>query len=61
MKVKELVSKTYDKIYIYKFVGDDFFDIYKGQKEDIPIDILQMDVGCFGSKRKGILDIRVNI
>lgn len=61
MKVKELVAKTYDKVCIYKMVGDDFFDIYKGQKEDIPIDILQMDVRCFGSKRKGILDISVKI
>lgn len=61
MKVKELVSKTYDKVFIYKSVGDDFSDIYKGQKEDIPIDISQMDVRCFGCKRKGILDIRVNI
>lgn len=61
MKVKELVSKTYDKVFIYKSVGDDFFDIYKGRKEDIPIDISQMDVSCFGCKCKGILDIRVNI
>lgn len=62
MTVKELVSKCYDTICIYKSCDDgmlDYIDLYKGDKEHIPYDLLNSDVKCFGAKRKGIIDISI--
>lgn len=62
MKVKELVSCCYDKIIIYASYDDemmDFKDLYKGDKDNIPGDLLELDVKCFGAKRKGFIDISV--
>lgn len=36
MTVKELMAVVYEKIVIYKATGEEFEDIYKGGKEDIP-------------------------
>lgn len=59
MKVCELVSKTTDRIIVYKDDADDFIDIFVGKKEDISTEILDMEVKVFGCKRKGVLDIQV--
>lgn len=62
MKVKELRSIIFDKVVIYKANNEndgDFEDIYKGDINNIPLDILDMKVRCIGAKKKGIVDIQV--
>lgn len=60
MKVKELAAVIFDKVVIYEHVGDvEFHDIFKGEMSEIPRNILELEVGSIGAKRKGILDIRV--
>ena len=44
---------------IYKTKDDDFEDIYKGDKDNIPSEILEMKIRSVGAKRKGIIDIQV--
>lgn len=64
MTVKELVNKCYDTICIYKPYDDEmleFIDLYKGDKEHIPYDLLNCEVRCFGAKRKGIIDISIKL
>lgn len=54
MKVKELMSVIFDKIIIYKanIEGENFTDIYKGDTNNIPLDILEMEVRCIGASKK---------
>lgn len=60
MKLREYTSVLFDKIVIYKQIGDgEFDDIYKGDKIDIPKKMLDMEVKSIGGKARGILDIRV--
>lgn len=69
MKVKELIRCCHDKIIIYTskciIVTDKetdevmFQELYKGNAENIPSNILDMTVRCFGAKRKGVIDICV--
>lgn len=59
MIVKELISVVYDEVIIYKEKNDNFEDIYKGDKYNIPSNILEMKVKIVGAKRKGIVDIQV--
>ena len=62
MKVKELVNCCYDTIIIYTELDDEMLeykDLYKGDKDNIPSDLLELTVRCFGAKRKGIIDIAV--
>lgn len=62
MNVKELVSCCYDTIVIYTALDDELMeykDLYKGDKDNIPRDLLDLDVCCYGAKRKGIIDISV--
>ena len=64
MKLREYIAVIYDKIVIYKQIDDgeyngEFKDIYKGNRSNIPEDILDMEVKSIGGKGKGILDIRV--
>lgn len=65
MKVKELISITFDKVTIYKENKENkendegFEDIYKGNRDDIPLDILEMKVRVFGASRKAVIDIEV--
>lgn len=61
MKLKELIKVVYDQVVIYR-QGDEtgeYEDIYKGEGYQIPRNILEMEVGIIGAKRKGILDIEV--
>lgn len=60
MKLREYTSVLFDKIVIYKQIGDgEFDDIFKGNKIDIPEEMLDMEVKSIGGKAGGILDIRV--
>ena len=62
MTVKELVSCCYEKIIIYTPIDEDYMDykdLYKGNKEDIPDELLKLEVRCCGAKRKGVIDISV--
>ncbi|MGN9163477.1 hypothetical protein [Clostridium sulfidigenes] len=59
MKVKELISVTFDKVTIYKANNRDFEDIYKGTTNDIPADILEMKVKVIGATKKAVIDIQV--
>lgn len=51
----------YDDVIIYKQVDEfgKYEDVFKGVKSEIPVNILEMEVGVIGAKRKGILDIEV--
>ncbi len=62
MKVKDLISCCYDTIIIYKSVDkndDEFEDLYKGKKENIPDDLLKLNVRCFGAKKASVVEIEV--
>jgi hypothetical protein len=61
MKIKDLSNVIFEKVTIYKFIGDGCFeDIYKGNMESIPLNILEMKVRIIGAKRKGVIDIQVD-
>ena len=62
MKVKELVSCCYDTIIIYAPLDEEmaeYKDLYKGDKDNIPSELLERTVRCYGAKRKGVIDISV--
>lgn len=59
MKVKELITVIFDKVIIYKANDEGFEDIYKGNTDDIPLDILEMKVRIVGAKKKSVIDIQV--
>ncbi len=64
MTVRELVSCCYDTIVIYAPCDEemiDFKDLYKGDSDNIPADLLVLPVRCFGAKRKGVIDISVRV
>lgn len=59
MKVEELTNIIFDKIVIYRSKNGDYKDIYKGEKDNIPSNILAMNVRAIGAKRRGIVDVQV--
>ncbi len=64
MTVKELVNCCYDTVIIYAPYDDDdemldFKDLYKGDKDNIPSNLLELPVRHFGAKRRGVIDISV--
>ena len=62
MKVKDLVSCCYDTIIIYKSVDkndDEFKDLYEGMGENIPDNLIELEVKCFGAKKYGVTEIEV--
>ena len=62
MKVKDLIGYAFDKIIIYKEVGEcmgDYIDLYKGRIDRCTQELLEMEVKTIGAKKTGILDIRV--
>lgn len=62
MTVRDLVSCCYDTIVIYVPCDEemlDFKDLYKGDRYNIPADLLDLTVRCYGAKRKGVIDISV--
>lgn len=62
MTVKSLTDRCYETIIIYTNLDDDyteFKDLYKGEKENIPRDLLNKEVRFFGAKRKGVIEISI--
>ena len=59
IQVKELLGVIFDKVIVYKTNNEGFKDIYKGNTNDIPLDILEMKVKVIGAKKKGVIDIQV--
>lgn len=59
MKIKELISVIFDKVIIYKSNEEDFEDLFKGDRDSIPANILEMKVRSVGAAKKGIVDIQV--
>ena len=62
MTVKELTERCYETIIIYTNIDNDyteFKDLFKGKKEDIPKDLLDRDINCFGAKKKGVIEIAI--
>lgn len=59
MEVKDLISIIFDKVIIYKANSVDFEDIYKGEMNNIPLNILEMKVRSIGASKKAVIDIQV--
>jgi hypothetical protein len=59
MQVKDIINVIYDSIIIYKTNNEGFEDIYKGDTNDIPLDILEMNVKAIGAAKKAVIDIEV--
>jgi hypothetical protein len=59
MKVKELINIIVDKVTIYKANNEDFEDLYKGDVNNILLDILEMEVRIIGASKKVAIDIQV--
>lgn len=62
MTVRELTERCYETIIIYTNIDNDyteFKDLFKGKKEDIPKDLLDRDVNCFGAKKEGVIEIAI--
>ena len=61
MKVAELIKHCYDIIIIYKQINDmEFKDLYKGCKDNIPCELMESNVKCFGAKCRGITEIEID-
>lgn len=62
MTVRDLTSCYYDTVLIYAPCDEDFMefeDLYKGKADNVPAELLNLTVRCFGAKRKGVIDISV--
>lgn len=62
MTVRELTEICYETIIIYTNLDNDyteFKDLFKGKKEDIPKDLLDKDINCFGAKKEGVIEIAI--
>lgn len=62
MTVRELTERCYETIIIYTNLDNDyteFKDLFKGKKEDIPKDLLNRDINCFGAKKEGVIEIAI--
>ena len=62
MTVQELTKRCYDTIIIYTNTGKDYTeyeDLFKGTKENIPKDLLEKEIRCFGAKQKNVIEIKI--
>ena len=62
MTVKELTKKCYDTIIIYTNTDKDcaeFEDLFTGTKENIPKDLSEKEIRCFGAKQMNITEIMI--
>ena len=62
MTVRELTERCYETIIIYTNLDNDyteFKDLFKGKKEDIPKDLLNRHINCFGAKKEGVIEIAI--
>lgn len=59
MKIKDLSPLLQsEKIAIYEAVGEDFPDLYRGNADKIPPEILERDIFTMGVYDRGILEIQ---
>lgn len=61
MKVADLKGVVFDEICIYREIGttSEFEDLYNGNMDNVPADLLTRTVRTIGAKKKDILDINV--
>ena len=59
MKLRELENVIYDEVVVYKRVGSELVDFYKGEPVLAKDDVLDLVVISIGAKKKQILDILV--
>jgi len=60
MTVEDAVTVIFDKVIIYKDIDSiEFENIYKGDRNNIPINVLNMTVSSIGAVRSGVVDIKV--
>ena len=59
MKVRDIVSLTYDKVMVYRREDDEFINLYKGNPKEVPNYILDKEVTCIGNTR-GFIDLKVD-
>lgn len=64
MLLKDIKNILGDKVVIYREVviearSETFENLYIGDVENIPVDVLLMTIRIIGAKRKGVLDIWV--
>ena len=62
MTVKELTKRCYDTIIIYTNTDKDcteFKDLFTGTRENIPKDLSEKEIRCFGAKQKNITEIMI--
>lgn len=52
MKIKDLISVIFDKVIIYKANGEGFEDIYKGNTNSIPLNVLEMKIRSIGASKR---------
>jgi hypothetical protein len=54
MKIKDIMSVIFDRVTIYKANGNEngFEDIYKGNANDIPSNVLEMSISIIGHQKK---------
>lgn len=59
MKLKEIKSIILEEVCLYEAINSDYKDLWEGNSQDIPEELLDYTVGIIGAKRKGILDIEL--
>lgn len=62
MTVQELTKRCYDTIIIYTTTDKDcteFKDLFTGPKENIPKDLSEKEIRCFGAKQKNLTEIMI--
>lgn len=57
MLIRDLQTIYLDKFEIYTSVEEEYKTLYKGEKENIPAELLDRKVRGIAAKRKGLLDI----
>lgn len=59
MKISDLQKYVYDEIIIYKEENEKYIDIYNGNIQVAPLEILALNVVTIGANKTRVLDIRV--
>lgn len=64
MKIADLKKYVHDKVCLYREDANsegEYVDIYKGFIQEVPLYMLEYEVMSIGAKKKGIVDIRVEV
>lgn len=62
MQVRDIKNHIFDKVSIYKQKNDNWDeleDIYNGYMQEIPVELLDLNIHLIGAKRKGVVDISI--